>query len=411
MISPARRLAAVAGEGRPATSSVATSSGVPRPPARPSAEARPTTRGCHGGGRGARGGRGGRPRRRRGRRPASGRCRPAPRRAAPRGGVERLPLGVEHHGGLGRLDHRVGAEREPPALERVVTPILQAHGAGGMAAPQQPARIGFEEGVHGEQQREARSAPAGRRLPLAPRAGGGPGRGRRGRRRWCGSSRTRSARGWATSRTSASRPTASPRSRRPCGGAGEAPQSDGPAAFSTRLSAVSGPSSSKRHATTPGRVSSAVYCRPTVEAPAQHGEVRLVARVAPGGAAAQRVEQPLGEAADQDLKQVLALRLEGGKRAQLHRQLVRHGEHAQQRTTHGAVLALDLGQDFQGASRPPRSPHRPGLPGARGGRARAPHPRPRRAAGPRPSPPGGGPRLGLGRTARARWSPRPIHGR
>ena len=57
--------------------------------------------------------------------------------------------------------------------------------------------------------------------------------------------------------------------------------------------------------------------------------------------------QPLGEKADQQLEQVVTLRVQSGKFAISDRKVPRHGEHADERHTLRAIVPADLGQDLE----------------------------------------------------------------
>ena len=61
-------------------------------------------------------------------------------------------------------------------------------------------------------------------------------------------------------------------------------------------------------------------------------------------------EQAVREQPDQQLQQVMALGVQGRKLAVGYPQVPRHCEHADECRTHGAIVPVDLGQDFDGAA-------------------------------------------------------------
>ena len=87
-----------------------------------------------------------------------------------------------------------------------------------------------------------------------------------------------------------------------------------------------------------------------VEPPAQQPQILRPGAIAPRQPASHGGEQSRGEQADEQLQQIVPLRAQRRHLAFGHAQIPRHGEHPDQRHPHGAVVTVDLGQDFQGGA-------------------------------------------------------------
>ena len=266
---------------------------------------------------------------------------------------ETLPLGIEHDGPLRRFDRRVGPQREEGTVragQRVMAGGLQADGTGRKGASQALPDEPLEEFVHREEQRETRRTVARRALPLAgeeearQRVEGVEGGVGPVEPHQLAQGMGRIAHGFEAGGEFRQQPgvglgeddAPEPRHRR----LEETVQRRVPGEFVEPAGEAVRPSGEMRDLAR------------DVELPAQQPQIVFPRDVTAGQAAPHGGQQPLGEQPDNQFQQVAPLRGERRERAVGHGEVVRHGEHVDQRPGHGVVLALDLGQDFDG---PPRN--------------------------------------------------------
>ena len=83
-----------------------------------------------------------------------------------------------------------------------------------------------------------------------------------------------------------------------------------------------------------------------VESASQQRQVFLVREVTTRHPSTNGGKQAIREQPDEEFQQVMPLGVQGSQLAFGYPEVPRHGEHADERRAHFAVLSVDLGQDF-----------------------------------------------------------------